>query len=248
MQEEERQRAIRQRLARMKPGEPCPSLATGFEQLDHVLGIGGWPRGLIVELYGPASVGKTSLLLQSIAHLQEAGGAAAWIDADRSFDPTYAATLGVRVEALAVLQPETAEEAMEMALQLAQSGALEMLAVDSAAALVPQLELEFGTDLVGPSVYTRVLASGLNRLTHAVQRSGTCAIFLNQLRSKWDSAGQQVETSAGGAPLKMHAAMRISMAATGRRVRLHVVKNRVAEASGECELVWQTGRGFTKGP
>jgi recombination protein RecA len=248
MQEEERQRAIRQRLARMDPGAPCPSLATGFEQLDRVLGIGGWPRGGIVELYGPASVGKTSLVLQSIANLQASRGAAAWIDADRCFDPTYAAMLGVRVEALPVLQPESAEEAMEVALQLAKSGAVDLLALDSAAALVPQLELEFGPDAVGPSVYSRVLASGLRRLTPALQISGTCAVFLNQLRSKRDSTGQQMETSAGGAPLKLHAAVRISMAATGRRVRFRIMKNRLAEVYAEGELVWRPGQGFTKGP
>jgi recombination protein RecA len=248
MQEEDRQRAIRLKLAGMAAESVCPSLPTGFAGLDRALGIGGWPRGGIVEVFGPAAVGKTSMALQSIAHIQKSGGTAAWIDADRCFDAAYAASLGVVLERLAVLQPDSAEEAMEMSLRLAESGAVDLLAVDSAAALVPQLELDWGAGAGGPSLHGRVLASGLSRLAMAVRRSGTCALFLNQLRSQRDGAGRQVETSAGGPPLKLHAAVRIAMAARGRRVRFRVLKNRVAAALTEGELLWKPGLGFTEGP
>src|SRR5205809_5863760 len=145
MKEEERQRAIHLRLARMESGprRPAGDLPTGFSAFDEALGA-GFPRGGIVEIYGPSACGKTTLALQAVAYLQGHGFTAAWIDADRTFDPAYAAKLGVAIERLPVAQPESAEEALEVARQLAGSRAVDLLVLDSAAALVPRLELEAG--------------------------------------------------------------------------------------------------------
>ena len=248
MQEGDRGRDIRNRLARMSDVPSRGGIPTGFSCLDAALGIGGWPRGEIVELFGPSSVGKTSLLLQSVARVQERGFTAAWIDADRSFDGAYAAGLGVVLERMPVAQPQSAEEALEIALRLAASGAVDLIAIDSAAALVPELELAAGIGEAAVSLPTRVLGTGLRRLSAAVRRSEACVIFLNQIRSRRDANGQQVETSAGGSPLKLYSAVRIALGATGRRVRLRVLKNRVAGAFREGELRWVPGAGFTEAP
>jgi recombination protein RecA len=243
-EQDDRGRAIRQRLASMPQRPPRPSISTGFACLDRALGVGGWPRGEIVELFGPSSVGKTSLLLQSIAHAQSQGRAAAWIDADRSFDAGYAAGLGVLLDRLPVAQPQSAEEAIGVAVHLALSGALDLIALDSAAALVPELELSAGIGETGAGLAGRVLSSGLRRLSTALRRSDACVIFLNQSRARRDSAGQEVETSAGGSALKLYSGVRISFAASGRRVRFRVLKNKAAEAFGQGELQWKPGAGF----
>jgi recombination protein RecA len=209
--------------------------------------VGGWPRGRIVEIFGPSSVGKTGLVLQSVAHAQRAGNTAVWIDADRSFDPGYAATLGVNVDSLPVVQPESAEAAIQMMLHLAGSGAVDLMAIDSAAALATELELAAGLGESAPDLHSRVLASGLPGLASAARRSGTTAVFLNQVRSRRDATGREIETSAGGAPLKLHAAVRIALAASGRRVRFRVLKNRAAGGLREGELLWKPGHGFTEG-
>ncbi len=248
MQEGDRGRDIRHKLARMADVPSRGGIPTGFSCLDAALGVGGWPRGEIVELFGPSSVGKTSLLLQSVASVQARGFTAAWIDADHSFDGAYAAGLGVILERMPVAQPQSAEEALEMTSRLAGSGAVDLIAIDSAAALVPELELATGIGEAGVTLSTRVLGSGLRRLSAAAKRSESCVIFLNQIRSRRDAAGHQVETSAGGSPLKLYSAVRISLAATGRRVRLRVLKNRVAGAFREGELRWVPGEGFTEAP
>jgi recombination protein RecA len=238
MQEEQRQNAIRRKVAGMNAAA-TEMLATGFASLDEV--TGGLPRGRIVELFGGAGTGKTTLALQIAAHIQKSGGVA-WIDAERSFDPAYALGLGVVVDQMAVVQPTTAEQAFDMMARLALSGAVDLIVVDSAAALAPEIELQTGIGKSGPGAHSRALASGLRKLAAALRRSGAAALFLNQTR-----AGD--ESSSGGAPLKLFAAARISLRRPGGgRVRFRVVKNKAAEAFREGHLLWRNGGGFTECP
>jgi recombination protein RecA len=224
------------------------ALSTGFAALDAALGTGGLPRGGLVELFGP-SCGKTTLALQVAAHLQKQGSTVAWIDSDHAFDPAYAVRLGVEIERLPVVEPETAEEALEIARRLALSGAVDFLVVDSAAALVPSLELETGIGASGPGLHSRVLASGLRRLATAAAKAGASVLFLNQTRGRPEPSGGEAETSAGGPPLKLYAAVRIALGPAGeRRVRFRVLKNKVAAAFAEGELRWKPGLGFVESP
>ena len=228
-----------------QPGAPIP---TGFTRLDAALGVGGLPRGRIVELFGPDSSGKTTLALQAIAHLQNNGGTAAWIDAEHVFDAAYAVKSGVAIERLPVAQPESAEQALAIAHRLAVSEAVDLLVIDSAAALVPKLELEAGIGDSSPGLHGRVLASGLRRLSRAVARTDTAVVFLNQTRSRLESSGGETETTAGGPALKLYAAVRIALYPAGGRVRFRVLKNKVATAFGEGELELQPGSGFVETP
>jgi recombination protein RecA len=238
MKEEQRQDAIRRKVAGMN-ATPAEMLTSGFASLDDA--IGGLPRGRIVELFGGAGTGKTTLALQIAAHIQKSSGVA-WIDAERSFDPAYACGLGVVVERLAVVQPETAEQAFDIMGRLALSGAVDLMVVDSAAALAPEIELQTGIGKSGPGAHSRAFASGLRKLAAALRRSGASALFLNQTR-----AGE--ESSSGGAPLKLFAAARISLRRSGTaRVRFRVLKNKAAEAYREGHLLWQSGSGFTECP
>jgi recombination protein RecA len=247
MKEEERQRAIRIRLARSEL-RPAAGIPTGFAALDAVLGTGGWPRGAVVEIYGPPSAGKTALLLASIAHLQRAGAAAAWIDADHTFDPAWAAELGIELERMPVAQPVSTEEALAIAQQLASSRALDLLVIDSVAALVPSLELEAGIGDQSPGLHSRVLGSGLRKLSAAASKSSVAVVLLNQSRSRRDDTGQEFETSAGGADLKLHAAVRILMEFRADGARLKLVRNKLAAGAPEGKLAWKTGEGFAKSP
>src|SRR5450432_4804329 len=228
-----------------RPGSTA--IPTGFAPLDRALGAGGLPRGRIIELFRSSSSGKTTLLLQTIAHLQSTGMAAAWIDEDRCYDPAYAALLGVVVERLPVVQPDAAEPALEIARQLAGSGAVDLLVVDSAAALVPSLELEAGIGQDVRSLHSRVLASGLRKLAQSVARTDTSVVFLNQTRSRLEASGAETQTSAGGPPLKLYAAVRIVLSpAGGNRIGVRVLKNKVADAFAEGELEWRQGVGFAE--
>lgn len=223
MTEEQRQRAIRLRLVRSESPRRS-ALPTGFAALDAVLD-GGLPRSAIVEIFGPSSSGKTTLALQIAARAQRDGATAAWIDAEHTFDAPYAVTLGVRVEEMPLAQPESAEQALEIACKLAGSAAVDLLVVDSAAALVPQLELQSAIADAGEGLHTRVLASGLRRLAHALTASGAVAIFLNQTRSR----GGAQESAAGGPPLKLYAAVRLVLdAQSGDSVRFRLLKNKLA--------------------
>src|SRR5664279_2723343 len=174
MTEQERQRAIRLRLARSEERQTA-ALPTGFAVLDSALG-GGLPRGSIVELFGPSSSGKTTLALQIVAHAQTNGAIAAWIDAEHVFDATYAFGLGVRVEEMPMAQPESAEQAMEIASRLIASGAVDLVILDSAAALVPELELQSAMGESGAGLQSRVLASGLRRLARVVEKNNTVMV------------------------------------------------------------------------
>ncbi len=244
MSEEFRQRSIRHKLARMEPRAADIGIPTGFPTLDAAIVAGGLPRGRIIELFGPSSCGKTTLAIQIVAHAQVNGSTAAWLDADHTFDPAYARQLGLALEDLPIAQPDSAEQALEIARQLALSQAVDLLVVDSAAALVPKLELESGIGTSGPGLHSRVMASGLYRLSSIARRSGCSFLFLNQTR-----AGAEGETSAGGAPLKLHAAVRVTLTGIGgKRVRFRVLKNKAGESFQEGDLVWAPRVGFVESP
>lgn len=245
MSDSGRREAILRKLAAMERGPQCRSfIATGFHALDSALG-GGLPRGSVVEFFGPAGSGKTTLALQTIAHLQARGFNAAFIDADHTFDAAYAAGLGVAIERLPLVQPAFAEQAMEIARTLAASGAVELIAIDSAAALAPRLEVE--ADIAGavPRLQSRVLGNELRKLSTAIRRAEVCALFLNQVRNRTDRGAGEAESSAGGPPLKLYAAARVAMLPSGGgKLRLRVLKNNVAESAAGCELEWRRGEGF----
>ena len=249
MTEQERQRAIWLKLSRLDRGilaHPRAMLPTGFGPLDKALGTGGLPLGTIAEIFGSSASGKTTLALQMVAHAQANGAGAAWLDVDRTFDQSYAASLGVALDRLGVVRPESAEEAFEMAGKLAASQAINLLIVDSAAALVPAIELGMAIGSGGPGLHGRVIASGLRKLAGAVARSGAVLVFLNQTRSRMD-AGGDADTSASGASLKLYAAVRIELEpAEAGNVRFRVLKNTAGDVYGRGELRWIPGAGFAE--
>ena len=221
------------------------ALPTGFANLDRALGLGGFPRGRIVEIFGPTSSGKTALALQCAGNLQRRRETVVWIDAEHAFDPPFAAQLGVDLAAMPIAQPDSAEEAMEMARRLAASGAVDLIFIDSAAALAPELELQAGID--GGSLQSRVLGSELRKLALVATRTAACIVFLNQVRTHMEAAGEP-ETTAGGPSLKLHAAVRIALGAKGRLVRFRIVRNQLASAFATGELEWRPGMGFREHP
>jgi recombination protein RecA len=237
VKEEDRRRTIQRKVAAMRdPG--VSAISSGAPALDRLLG-GGWARGEIVELFGGPSAGKTSLMLRSAARAQSSGLTPAWIDADHTFDPAYAASLGVDVRGMPVLQPASAEEAMEIALRLALSRAVDLIIVDSAAALVPAMEMEAQIGDSSPGLHARVLASGLRKLAAAARRTGTSILFSNHERDPGDATVSSA--SAGGPPLKLHAAVRLSVEPARGGVRLRARKNRVASTAGECFVGFDPG-------
>jgi recombination protein RecA len=251
MEEQDRQRIIRQKLVRMEQSagrRAGPSISTGFVALDQALGIGGLPRGSIVEIYGPSSSGKSTLAMQIVAHAMDEEASAAWIDAEHVFDPAQAERLGIAVERMPLARPDSAEQALEIARQLVSSGALDLLVIDSAAALVPRLELETGLGEAGHGLHSRVLASGLRRLSVAVMRSDAVALVINQTRSRTGASSDE-ESSAGGPPLKLHAAVRIALdAARGNQVPFRILKNKASSAFTEGKLRWENGWKFAESP
>jgi recombination protein RecA len=246
MTERERERAIRVKLARSESRFPA-FVPTGFEALDRAL-AGGLPRGRITELFGGPSGGKTTLALEIVAHVQENGLSAAWIDAEHGFDPAYASDRGVSLERLPMARPDTAEESLEIARQLAGSGGIDLLALDSAAALTPALELEIGLGDGAAGLQSRILASGFRRLAFAAARTETAILVLNQVRSR--SGASDAETTAGGPALKLQAAVRISLEHVGGPfgVRFRVLKSKMGDAFREGELRLDGGHGRSKTP
>ena len=234
--EDDRRRTIQRKLARM-PLRVFDLLPTGFAVLDQALG-GGLPRGGIVEIFGPPASGKTTLSVAIIANLEREGGSAAWIDAEHSFDPALPGRWGIPLARLPVVRPESAEQAFDMALSLAGSGAIDLLVIDSAAALVPALELETGIGASGPGLQGRVLAAGLRKLARGTAKTSCVVLFLNQIRSRVSDSGA-AETSAGGPALKSYAATRISLEA-GRAgtARFVVLKNKAGGALAEGSLAF----------
>jgi recombination protein RecA len=234
MTERDRQRAIQLRLARSE-AKRVQRIATGFPTLDHALD-GGLPRGCITEISGGPSSGKSALALSIAAHSQQNGLSAAWIDVERAFDPAYAARLGISLERLPLARPDSAEEALEISRRLAASGGIDLLVLDSAAALTPAIEFEIGIGESGPGLQARVLASGFRQLVFWAARTETAVLVLNQIRSGADGASP--ETSAGGPPMKLHAVLRIALESMGTasRTRFRILKSRLAAPVRQGEL------------